>query len=270
MKSKRLLISTIGVLSAVSFLFPFFIILLNALKNKADIIQYPLAITKDLSFSNYIEAFNEMNYLTSIMNSLLITVSSVIVLIVFTSMLAYYLVRHKTVMTKIIFIVLIASMIIPFQALMIPFVTIYGKLGMLNSRLSLICFYLGFGVSLSTFLFHGFIKTIPTAIDESAMMDGASQFRLFWSIIFPMLKPIASTVAILNVLWIWNDFLLPSLVLFQEARTLPLSTFAFFGKYTSQYGLAMAGLVLSIVPVVIFYLIMQKYIISGVTQGSLK
>jgi raffinose/stachyose/melibiose transport system permease protein len=224
----------------------------------------------NFDLSNFTTAFDEMNYLYAFMNSAIITITAGIILIVFPAMLAYYLVRFEYRANKLIFIILVMSMIIPFQALMIPFVSIYGTLGMLNSRIALIYFYLGFGMSLSTFMYHGFIKTLPIALDEAALVEGANRFQIFWYIIFPMLKPITATIMILNALWIWNDFLLPSLVLFLSARTLPLSTFSFFGQYTSNYGLAMAGLVLSMTPIIIFYLIMQRNIISGITEGAVK
>lgn len=141
---------------------------------------------------------------------------------------------------------------------------------MLNSRSALIFFYVGFGVALSTFLYHGFISNIPYELDEAAAMDGASDFMVFRRIIFPMLSPVTATVAIVNGLWIWNNFLLPSLVLTQDLRTLPLRTYVFCGTYTSDYGLAMAGLVLSVAPIVLFYFVMQKQIISGVSAGAVK
>jgi raffinose/stachyose/melibiose transport system permease protein len=200
----------------------------------------------------------------------LITVSSVLAIIVTSSMLAYYLARTKNKFTSVTFLVLVASMIVPFQALMIPFVGLFGNLGLTNSRASLVFFYVGFGVALSTFLYHGFISNIPLELDEAAAMDGASDFMIFRKIIFPMLSPVTATVAIINGLWIWNDFLLPQLVLTQEKRTLPLRTYVFYGTYTSDYGLAMAGLVLSILPIVAFYFVMQRQIISGVSAGAVK
>jgi raffinose/stachyose/melibiose transport system permease protein len=161
-------------------------------------------------------------------------------------------------------------MIVPFQALMIPFVGFFGQLGILSSRASLVFFYVGFGVALSTFLYHGFIKNIPFELDEAASIDGASAFTTFRKIIFPMLSPVTATVAIINALWIWNDYLLPSLVLYQDDRTLPLKTFVFYGSYTSDYGLAMAGLLISMVPIIVFYFVMQRQIISGVSAGAVK
>jgi raffinose/stachyose/melibiose transport system permease protein len=162
-------------------------------------------------------------------------------------------------------------MIIPFQSLMIPFVTIFGNIGLLNSRGMLIYFYLGFGISMATFMYHGFIKSIPIELEEAAIIDGASQIQVFFKVVFPMLSPTTATIAILDVLWVWNDFLLPSLVLVNDdVRTLPLSTFYFFGKYTANYSVAMAALVLVLLPILIFYFIMQKKIIAGVADGAIK
>jgi raffinose/stachyose/melibiose transport system permease protein len=206
-----------------------------------------------------------MEYFQSLTNSIVVTITSVAAIIVTSSMLAYYLARTKNKFSSATFLILVASMIVPFQALMIPFVGLFGDFGMLNSRTALVFFYVGFGVALSTFLYHGFISNIPYELDEAAAMDGASDF-----IIFPMLSPVTATVAIVNGLWIWNDFLLPSLVLTQDLRTLPLRTYVFYGTYTSDYGLAMAGLVLSVAPIVLFYFVMQKQIISGVSAGAVK
>lgn len=270
MKLKQILGFVIALAVSVVYIFPFWLILNNAFKAKLAILQDPIALAEKFDLKNFVTAFNQMNYPSALLNSVIITVITVVILILIPSMLAYYLARFDYRSNRIIFIVLVMSMIIPFQALMIPFVSIYGALGLLNSRIALVYFYLGFGVALSTFMYHGFIKTLPIALEESAYIDGASRFQIFWTVVFPMLEPITATIAILNALWIWNDFLLPSLVLFLSARTLPLSTYSFFGQFTSNYGVAMAGLVLSITPIVIFYILMQRRIISGITDGAVK
>jgi raffinose/stachyose/melibiose transport system permease protein len=166
---------------------------------------------------------------------------------------------------------MVASMIIPFQAIMIPLVKIYGSLDLLNSKWSLIYMYIGFGSSLAVFIYHGFVKSIPKELEEAALIDGCTRFQTFFRIVFPVLMPTTATISILNVLWIWNDFLLPSLILVDpEQRTLPLSTYNFYGTYTVDYGPLMASLVLTIFPIIIIYLFAQKYIIQGVMQGSIK
>lgn len=270
-KTNRVFMFVICLLIFILYVFPFVMILLNSFKSRIDVIQNPLAWPEIFNMDNYIEAFQTMNYQNGLINSLVITVASVFVIVLFSSMLAYYLVRNDNKFNKVVFMLLVSSMIIPFQSIMIPFVSIFGKLDLLNSRSMLVFFYLGFGVSMATFMYHGFIKSIPLELEEAAVIDGATQFQVFYKIVFPMLKPITATIVILDVLWVWNDFLLPSLVLVRnEFRTLPLSTFYFFGQYTSNYNVAMAALVLVLLPVIIFFVVMQKQIISGVVDGAIK
>lgn len=258
-------------LTMVLYLLPFFLVIVNSLKARKDIILNPISLPSAPLFSNYVDAATQMSYFHGFVNSLIITAASVAVILIFSSMTAWILVRRDWLFGKIFFMALVAAMIIPFQAIMIPLVKIYGSVGMLNSKASLIYLYLGFGTALAVFMYHGFMKSIPLELEEAALIDGASRFQVFWLIVFPILKPITVTIGILDVLWIWNDFLLPSLVLIHaKNRTLPLSTFYFSGTYTIDYGLAMAGLMLSILPVIILYLFMQKQIIKGVLQGSIK
>lgn len=255
---------------AVIWVFPFALILLNPFKTRLEIVENPLALPSSLDISNFEIAWERMNFLTSLMNSLIVTVASGVLLVIFPSMFGYFLARFDYRANRVLYALIIASMIIPFQALMIPFVSIYGQLDLLNSKTYLVFFYLGFGTALSTFLYHGFVKSIPISVEEAAIIDGASRFQVFWRVVFPMLKPVTATVIVLNALWIWNDFLLPSLVLFQSDRTLPLETFTFFGQFVTELGLAMAGLVLATAPILVFYVIMQRHIVSGVAAGSLK
>ncbi|GIN58638.1 sugar ABC transporter permease [Lederbergia ruris] len=270
-KWNKIIIFIICCLLFALYIFPFLLILINSFKGRLEVVANPLSLPSSFDLSYYIEAFKTMNYGAALINSLLVTIFSVTVIIVFSSMLAYFLVRWKWKINKFIFMTMVASMIIPFQAVMIPFVTIYGNIGLLNSRGMLIYFYLGFGVSMATFLYHGFIKSVPIELEEAAIIDGASRFQVFFRVVMPMLKPTTATIAILDVLWVWNDFLLPSLVLVNDnVRTLPLSTFYFFGKYTANYNVAMAALVLVLIPVLIFYFVMQKKIIAGIVEGALK
>ncbi len=260
----------IGSFLAVAYFFPFFLVFVNSVKLKYDIVANPLALPIHFTWDNFQQAYIKMNFFRSLTNSLIITIFSVSLLIIFSSMLAYYLARTKSKPSKYIFLILVASMIVPFQALMIPFMARFAPLVSYNNRGALIFFYIGFGTALSTFLYHGFISTIPTEIDEAASIDGASDMVAFWRIIFPMMRPITATVAIINALWIWNDFLLPRLVLDEASQTLPLSTYLFFGQYTVEYGQVMAGLALAVIPIVIFYLALQKQFISGISQGAVK
>ena len=260
----------VGSILAFAYVFPFFLVFVNSLKGKYDILANPLAFPKAITWDNFNQALTKMNFFRSLTNSIIITTFSVLALILISSMLAYYLQRTKNKFTKTTFLILVSSMIVPFQALMIPFMAQFAPFVEISNQGSLIFFYIGFGTALSTFLYHGFISNIPMELDEAASIDGASDFTIFWRIIFPMLKPVTATVAIINALWIWNDFLLPVLVLTPETQTLPLSTYLFYGSYETAYGQVMAGLLLAVIPIIAFYLVLQRQFISGISSGAVK
>ena len=257
------------------YMFPFIFILINSFKTKKEIIKTPLKIFSEagLSFDNFVKAYQKMDFFKAFSNSLIVTISATVIVIILASMTAYYFVRINNRIAKVFFALMIASMIIPFQAIMIPLVSIYGaKLGVLNSRATLVFMHVGFSISMSVFIFHGFIKSsIPISLEEAAYIDGCSRTKTFFKIIFPLLKPTTATLVILNVLAFWNDFLLPSLVLTKEKLlTLPLSTYKFYGTYSADLGPIMAALVLTVAPILILYIFLQKYIISGVVSGAVK
>ncbi|MCL1997000.1 MAG: carbohydrate ABC transporter permease [Defluviitaleaceae bacterium] len=254
------------------YIYPFILVVINSFKDRASVIRDPMSLPDSLDFSNFFAAYTTMDFTTAVINSIMVTTISIVLIIFFASMLAYFLQRWDWKINKTIFTVLVLSMIIPFQVVMLPFVVIYGSVfGVLDSLPTLIFAYLGFGVAQSTFLYHGFIKSIPRELEEAAAIDGAGRIRTFFQVVFPILKPITSTIAILNVLWIWNDFLLPSIVITSASnRTIPLSTFAFFGRFTADFGVAMAGLLLAIIPIIAFYLVLQKHIIKGISDGAIK
>ncbi|MFB5673686.1 carbohydrate ABC transporter permease [Paenibacillus terreus] len=255
----------------ILFIVPFVFLLINSFKENVAITSNPLALPDSFKLANYTYAFDKMNYIDAFANSLIITVLGVMCISLFASMTAHYFVRNNTRFNQYTFLLMVASMIIPFQAIMIPLVKIYGSLDLLNSKWSLIYMYIGFGSSLAVFIYHGFVKGVPKELEEAALIDGCTRVQTFFRIVFPVLMPTTATISILNVLWIWNDFLLPSLILVDpEQRTLPLSTYNFYGTYTVDYGPLMASLVLTIFPVIIIYLFAQKYIIRGVMQGSIK
>ena len=260
----------------IAYMFPFIMVVINALKEKRDIIKDPfswLFTVKGLSFDNFVKAFTQMDFLNAFKNSLIVTVSATVLVTLLAAMLAYYIVRHNNKVSYIMFALLVASMIIPFQAIMIPLVSIYGgTLHVLNHRVTLIFMHVGFSMAMSVFMFHGFIKgNIPIALEEAAYIDGCNHAQIFFKIVFPLLKPIISTMVILNSLAFWNDYLLPSLVLTdKELLTLPLSTYSFYGTYSADYGTIMAGLLLCVIPILILYVILQKQIIGGVVSGAVK
>lgn len=260
----------------IAYMFPFLMVVINSLKQKRDIIKSPfswLFTIKGLSFDNFVKAFIQMDFLNAFKNSMIVTVSATVLVTLLASMLAYYIVRNNNLISKIVFALMVASMIIPFQAIMIPLVSIYGgTLNVLNHRLTLIFMHTGFSMAMSVFMFHGFIKgNIPIALEEAAYVEGCTHTQTFFTVVFPLLKPIISTMVILNAMAFWNDFLLPSLVLTdKKLLTLPLSTYSFYGTYSADYGTIMAGLLLCILPILILYLVLQKQIIGGVVAGAVK
>lgn len=264
----KTILLTIGL---ILFIVPFVLLLLNSFKENNAITSNPLSLPDSFDLTNYKYAFDKMGYIVAFSNSLIVTVVSVLLISLIAAMTAHYFVRNNTKINQYTFLIMVASMIIPFQAIMIPLVKIYGSLDMMNSKWSLIYMYLGFGSSLAVFIYHGFVKSIPAELEEAAMIDGCTKTQTFFRIVFPVLMPTTATISILNVLWIWNDFLLPSLILVNpDERTLPISTYNFYGTYTVDYGPLMAGLVLTILPIIIVYLGAQKFIIQGVMQGSIK
>ena len=259
----------------VLYMMPFALVLLNSFKQKRDIIKNPFSIiaSKGYTVANYAKAFDKMNFLRAFGNSLFITALSTLFVIILSAMVAYYFTRNNNLASRILFSLMAASMIIPFQAIMIPLVSIYGaKLQILNHRGTLIFMHTGFAMSMSVFIFQGFIKSgIPISLEEAAYLDDCTKVQTFFKVVLPLLKPTTSTLIILNVLAFWNDYLLPSLVLGKkELYTLPLSTYAFYGTYSADYGVIMAALVLTVAPILILYLFLQKQIISGVVAGAVK
>ena len=272
-KSKRIITSLLLAALAIMFLMPIFIVFTNSFKSKFSISQTPFELPNKITFvgiENYIKGIADTGFVSAFFWSLFITVSSVSVLIIFTSMTAWYLTRVKTLVSRIIYILLIFSMIVPFQMVMFTMSKTANTLG-LDNPIGIVLIYLGFGAGLSVFMFSGFVKSVPLSIEESATIDGCNPLQTFWYIVFPVLKPTAITVAILNTMWIWNDYLLPYLVIGNEYKTIPIAVQYLKGGYGSiDMGAMMAMLVLAILPVVIFYLSCQKYIIKGVAAGAVK
>lgn len=256
---------------ALLFLIPFYFLFVNSVKTFGDLLTNAASWPNSFEWHNYSKAWDMTNFPTAFKNSLIVTVFSNVLLALFSAMAAYRMVRHNSRFNSFLFAVFVAAMVIPFQSIMIPLVKVMSSLSLMNSIPGLIVSYLGFGVPLSVFLFHGFVKSIPLEIEEAARVDGTNSYGTFFRIVLPLLKPMFVTVIILNTLWIWNDYLLPSLVLQSaDLRTIPIATFAFFGQFTKQWDLALPALVLGILPVIIFFLAMQKYIVEGITQGAVK
>ena len=274
-KIKHAVFMVLLIVLFICFIFPFLLVLINVFKVKGDINSNPLALVGSHGFTlkNFPEAMQKMNFWRSFGNSMLITVSSTIVTILLASMTAYVIVRNKWKACGALFGLMIASMVIPFQVLMIPLVSLYGGvLGMLNHRVTLIFMHVGFSLSMATFMFHGAIHTnVPIALEEAATIDGCTKWQTYWQIVFPLLKPTIATVAIIDAMAFWNDYLLPSLVLGRkELYTIPIATQIFYGTYSTDIGLVMAALLLAMLPILILYLFLQRYIVEGVTSGAVK
>lgn len=269
-KIHKTLIILLGVMISLVWIYPFVIVLFGSLKTRSEIFTNPLSFPAELTTENFPEAYENMNFTQSFLNSVLIMVISVLLIVIFSAMAAYALARMKSKWSTVIYFLCAVLMLVPFQSIMIPLVSLFGRVNLLN-RTGLIFMNLGFQSCMSIFLFYGALKSVPISLDEAAYIDGANIFQIFWRVIFPILKPTTVTVIILTGIRIWNDYLLPSLVVNQEGMyTLPLQMYYFFGEYTIQWELALAGLLLAIIPIILLYMFLQKYIIEGVTEGATK
>jgi len=277
MKTKSHSRDTLGfiflLILSVLFLAPILVVLMNSFKGRFFISDTPFAlpdVDTFVGFKNYTSGIAKTGFIQAFGYSLFITVFSVLAIVLFTSMTAWCITRVKSKLSTIIYYLLVASMIVPFQMVMFTMSKIANILR-LDNPIGIILIYLGFGAGLSVFIFSGFIKNIPHEIEEAATIDGCSPIQLFFLVVFPILKPISITVAILNAMWIWNDYLLPYLVIGSNYRTIPIAVQYLQGGYGSRdIGAMMAMLVLAIIPIVIFYLTLQKHIIKGVVAGAVK
>lgn len=260
------------VLAALVFLSPFYFVLVNSVKTLGEIMIDAASLPAVYHFENYAKVWEVIDFPRVLFNSFVVTFFSILGIVVLSSMTAYRIVRRPTLFNRILFILLISSMIIPFQSVMLQLVRVTSLLELRGSLSGLIICYFGFGLSLSMFLFHGFIKSVPLEIEEAATVDGCSPYGVFWKVVFPLLTPIIVTNVILNCLWIWNDYLLPVLIIGGDKNlvTIPLAITRFFGQYTKQWDLALPGLAIGIAPIIVFFLCLQKYIVEGITAGSVK
>ena len=283
-KGKSLLLGIVGTCIAVYVLFPFYLVMMNAFKKQADIVADPVRF-RGVSFAQLTKNLNSVihnsnfNFWYAFGTSTVITIVSLILLILFGSMAAWVISRnHKKAWATAIYMVFIASMIIPFQVVMLPLVSTFRDVGkfigisMLQSVQGIVFAYLGFGGAMTVFILTGFIKGIPYELEEAAAIDGCSPEGTFFKIIFPLLRPVITTVTILNGMWIWNDYLLPSLMLGQngKVKTLPVAVQAFVGSYVKQWDLILSAALSAILPMIIVFLIGQKQIMSGMVEGAVK
>ncbi len=261
---------------ALVFMLPIATVIMNSFKKKAFLMQgkgnaFELLSKKSWNgFKNYVEGANAIKMIDAIKVSVIITVVAVAVVVLLTAMTAWYLTRVKSKVTSIIYYGFVFSMIVPFQMVMYTMASFASMLG-LNTEYGLIVLYVGFGSGMCVFMFSGFVKAIPYDVEEAAMIDGCNPLQTFFRVVMPMLKPTMVTIAILEAMWIWNDYLLPKLVLPTEIKTIPIAIDACTGSHgTYQLGWLMAMLVVAIIPIVLFYLVCQKHIIKGVAAGAVK
>jgi raffinose/stachyose/melibiose transport system permease protein len=230
-----------------------------------------LSLPSHLQLDNYVQAFKKANMLKSGWNTIVVTVTGITGIVFFSSMAGYKLSRTPGKLSNMIFMLFVSSMLIPFQTIMVTLTKMAKNLGLQGTPFGLGIVYVGLGVSLAIFLYHGFVKGIPKELDESAKMDGCGEFKTFYKIIFPLLLPITFTIGILNLLWLWNDFLLPLLMLTDFRNyTLVLTINMFFGKYSREWSLILASLILSSIPVIVIFAVFQRWIIQGITEGAVK
>lgn len=268
------LLTTIFSIISVVYMFPILLVLMNSFKKKAYISRKPFAIPSGkmyVGLDNYFRGVKQANFFKGAKWSLVITVGSVFLILLCTSMCAWYIVRVKSIVTSAIYYLCLFAMIVPFQMEMFTLSKLANTLK-LNTPWGLWIIYLGFGAGLAVFMFTGFVKSIPLEIEEAAMIDGCNPLQTFFGVVLPIMKPTCVTVAILQTMWIWNDYLLPYLVLdLKKYTTIPIAVQYLKGGYGSvDMGAMMGVLVLAIIPIIVFYLFCQKYIIEGVVAGAVK
>lgn len=275
MKNKRL-VSNILVfgfltLAALFTLFPLIMALVNSFKTNGELLSNVMSLPTELHTENYTRTLDKMHYLRSLGNTVLLAGLSVTMMIVFSALAGWKLCRTKSRLSSFLFGLFVFSMLIPFSSIMIPLYKVTLALNIKNSLVGLSFVYAGLGVSMAIFLYHGFVKGLPIDLEESAAIDGCSNLQIFFHIVFPQLKPITATICITNVLWVWNDFLLPLIVISDNKKyTLLLSTNTLFGQYSSDWTAILSALILAAIPVVIFYALFQKQILKGISDGAVK
>lgn len=268
---KGLLVAGMSLL-ALLYIYPALLMVINSFKPFKEVLLNVLALPQQLEVENYTYVIDKMAYFRLFVNNIVITVIGILGIVAFSSIAAYILDRRSTRATKFIHTLIITPMLIPFQTIMITLLKAMNIIGLTGSTWGLGIQYWGFGVPMATFIYFNFMKTVPAEIDESATIDGASTFTTFRRIIFPLLKPVTATVVVLDVMWIWNDFLLPLLMVngSPKTKTLVLAAYNFVGQLNTKWHYALAAMVLAILPSVLFFIFLQKYIVQGVVAGSIK
>ncbi len=257
---------------AAIYLFPFLISVLLSLKDKQETTESILALPKVIHWENFTEAMERANLWNSMKNSIIVTIVSVVIVLIVAAMAGYAIGRqYHRKLYQFYEMVLMAAMMVPFQTLMIPLYRMYRSMGLLNTLIGAIILIAGTNMPFAVMMFIGFVRTIPIELEEAAMLEGCNQFQIFYRIVFPLLKPITVTIAVLDALWAWNEFNVSLLVLQKNSvKTIPIQQYVFFGEHSADYNMAFAAAVFSMIPIVIFFILMQKHIIKGMTAGAVK
>ena len=273
-RADQILLHAVLILIAVLVISPLLLLVFNSFKNNNEILNNPTALPTSFTLQYIVKAMNEINFWRSLGVTFIVTFFSVALLVLVSSFAAWGMTRAKSKLSDFMYLCFTAAMLIPFQSLMYPLVSIAEKAGAKNIP-GLIFMYGGFGISMSIFLYHGFFKNVPISLEESAMLDGANIFEMFFKVVMPLMKSTTVTVIVINAMWIWNDYLLPFLVIGNSDKTTTLTLELYFAKLkTGQYGnpweLIFPAVFVTIIPIIIIYILLQKWIINGVIEGAVK
>ena len=271
-KIRLILLEVILIMVALVYIYPVFLMFMNSFKSFGEVVSDVIKLPSTIEWKNYLDIMEKMNYPKLFLNNVIITSIGILGIVIFSSSTAYILDRRRTKYTKWIYVAIITPMLIPFQTIMITLLKVMSVVNLNGSTWGLGIQYWGFGIPMATFIYFNFMKTIPNEIDESATIDGASTFKTFVLVIFPLLKSVTATVIVLDVMWIWNDFLLPLLMVnsSKNTQTLVLSAYTFVGQFNTQWHYAMTAMVLAVLPSILFFIFLQKYIVEGVVAGAVK
>ncbi len=268
---KKGLLELVLILIVLAFLYPFYTVISVALKTTREAIIAPLSFPKSLYLQNFVTVWKLMNFQTVFINSTILSSLSLAGLVIVAGMCSFSIVRMNNRLYNALYYLFISAIMVPFYMTLSPLIKLMKDLGFLNSLIGVALAYIGRGLPFAIFLYVGFIRGIPTEIMESAVIDGCPPLKLYWQIVFPIMKPVTATLVILDALWIWNDFLFPLLTLTSEAkRTIPLSQYHFYGMYSTQYELAFSAYLIAMLPLIILYIFLQKHIIKGIVAGAVK
>lgn len=267
----RLILEVITVVFALIYIIPVFLVLTNSFKPLGEILKSPFTFPKEFYTESIVYVFGTMNYLRALWNTVRISIAVVILCILVSSMVGWMLTRDGSRLSKIIMALLMASLMVPFQSFMIPIAKLASNMHINDSQLGYIWIQVTLYVPMGVFMYTGFVKSVSASLEEAARLDGASVYQVFFRIAFPLMKPITASIAVLYSLWIWNDYMLASIMMHSESKkTITLSIYSFFSMYNNRWDYAITAVAFSVIPISIVYVLLQKYVIAGVTAGAVK